>query len=89
MGRCLWGYFFMNSAPEPFQKTAEFLETSEYRVLGINENKSGLFVLYVERVETRSADTLFEWNAGLYEVADRFGLDSSDGMDVGQMGKVN
>ena len=82
-GPMLWGYFFMHSAAEPLQMTSDFLEASGYRVVGLNENGPGLFVLHVERVETHSAETLFARNAELYKVADRFGLDSYDGMDVG------
>jgi hypothetical protein len=60
---------------EPFRKTADSLNASAYRRLGINENRPGLFVLHVERVETHSAETWFARNAELYKVADRFGLD--------------
>jgi len=88
-GPLLWGYFFMHSGREPLQKTAEFLEASGYRLVGINENRPGLFVLHVERVETHSAETLFARNAELYGVAGRFGLDSYDGMDVGPVLAVN
>jgi hypothetical protein len=82
-GPMLWGYFFMHSEPEPLEKAADFLKTSGYRLVGLNENAPEYFVLHVERVETHSAETLFERNTGLYEVADRFRLDSYDGMDVG------
>jgi hypothetical protein len=73
----------------PLEKTADFLKASGYRFVGLNENAPRYFVLNVERVETHSAETLFQRNAGLYEVAERFGLDSYDGMDVGPVVAVN
>jgi hypothetical protein len=88
-GPLLWGYFFTDSAPERLQKAADFLVAEGYRFVGINENEPGLFVLHVERVETHSAETLFERNAKLSEVSDRFDLESYDGMDVGPVVAVN
>jgi len=88
-GPLLWGYFFTDSAPERLQKAGEFLAGEGYRLVGINENEPGFFVLHVERVETHSAETLHMRNLELYEIADRFDLESYDGMDVGPVVAIN
>jgi Protein of unknown function (DUF1260). len=55
-----------------------------YRFVDIHEaDDSSMRVLHVERVETHSPESLFARNAELYRVAETFGLDSYDGMDVG------
>jgi hypothetical protein len=88
-GPLLWGYFFTDSAPERLRKAGEFLAGKGYRLVGINENEPEFFVLHVERVETHSAETLFARNKELTGVADRFDLESYDGMDVGPAVAVN
>ena len=83
-GPMLWGYFFTEPNAEKLEKAATHLTAQGYRFVGIHATDDGSTrVLHVERVEVHSPQTLFERNEELSEVANRFGLDSYDGMDVG------
>jgi hypothetical protein len=83
-GPMLWGYFFTDRSAEKLQKAAEHLTAQGYRLVGIHaSDNGGTRVLRVERIEAHSPRTLFARNEVLYDVANQFGLDSYDGMDVG------
>lgn len=83
-GPMLWGYFFTDRSIEKLQSAAAHLTAQGYRFVGIHQTDDGdTRVLHVERVEVHSPQTLFARNEELDELADRFGLDTYDGMAVG------
>jgi hypothetical protein len=83
-GPMLWGYFFIDRNEEKLRKAAEYLTDQSYRLVAIRETGDGSSrVLHVERVEAHSPQTLFARNELLNALADRFELESYDGMDVG------
>ena len=87
-GPMLWGYFFTDASAEKLEIVAEALLQAGYRLVElfeaeVEEDDEPTFVLHVERVEIHSPLTLYERNAQLYELAERHGLRSYDGMDVG------
>jgi hypothetical protein len=83
-GPMLWGYFFTDPSEEKLQNAAVHLKSQGYRFVGTHETDDGnTRFLHVERIEVQSPQTLFARNEQLYELADRFGLESYDGMDVG------
>ena len=85
-GPMLWGYFFTDRSTEKLEKTATHLTAQGYRLVGIREtDDDSTQVLHVERAEAHSPETLFARNAALSEIANQFGLDSYDGMDVGPL----
>lgn len=82
-GPLLWGYFFMDRDMAKLQRLAAHVGPQGYRVVGIHEADDGTHVLHVEKVETHTPQSLHERNAGFYELATRFGVETYDGMDVG------
>lgn len=84
----LWGYFFTDASAEKLQVVAKVLEDTGYRFVSIFEpeledGEEQYFFLHVEREEVHSPESLHERNAQLYALADRYELQSYDGMDVG------
>jgi hypothetical protein len=85
----LWGYFFTNPSRKPLELASRDLSKLGYRVVSIylpdkeNSKDSDLWWLHVERVEVHSVASLFKRNAELSSFAERHGLASYDGMDVG------
>jgi hypothetical protein len=83
-GPMLWGYFFTDHSADKLERAAILLTAQGYQLVGIHETDDGSTrVLHVERVEEHSPQTLYTRNEKLYELANQFGLDSYDGMDVG------
>lgn len=83
-GPLLWGYFFFDPEQVKLERAAAELKTVGYRVVGIERVEGRqLFRLHVERVETHTPATLHARNQQLYSLAERLGLASYDGMDVG------
>lgn len=88
-GDMLWGYFFTDSDKSALEKAAPILDQMGYSVKSIyladkeSEDEPDLWWLHVEKVETHSVDTLDATNQMFYEFAERHGIDSYDGMDVG------
>ncbi|MEM7683246.1 MAG: ribonuclease E inhibitor RraB [Paracoccaceae bacterium] len=85
---CLWGYFFADTDIAKLEAAATELMATGYNYVSIfdvepegGEERS--YFLHVERVERHSVDSLHQRNAVLYDLADRYNLDSYDGMDVG------
>jgi hypothetical protein len=74
-GPMLWGYFFTDASAQKLEIVAEVLLETGYRLVELFEAE--------ERVEIHSPQSLHERNAQLYELAERHGLRSYDGMDVG------
>jgi hypothetical protein len=86
-GPLLWGYFFVDPSGEKLKLAGSELEADGYRIVGLQprKNKEGLqyFQLHVERVEVHSPSSLHLRNKAFYDLADKHGLKSYDGMDVG------
>jgi hypothetical protein len=83
-GDMLWGYFFTDPDPQKLARVAQHLERVGYRVVSIYEtDDKNTHVLHAERAETHSPQTLHARNLEFYQLADEFGLESYDGMDVG------
>lgn len=80
----LWGYFFTNEDRKALQTVADLLAVDGYRIVEIRpDEQNDYFWLHVEKVETHSSETLHERNQTFYRLADKYGLRSYDGMDVG------
>lgn len=87
-GEMLWGYFFTDSDPKKLERVVEPLTNGGYRFVRLfeTEDKSTHF-LHVERVEKHTPQTLHARNAEFYKLAEKFELESYDGMDVGPVEK--
>ncbi len=89
---CLWGYFFTDRDRSRLLAAAPVLEGMGYRVVGFLEpapenDDQNLLFLHVEREERHTVDSLEARNRELYHLAEEFGLESYDGMDVGPIKK--
>ena len=83
-GPLLWGYFFYDSSRAKLEQAANELQVTGYRVVGIEQFQNDRRLrLHVERVEAHTPASLNSRNQELYALAERFGLDLYDGMDVG------
>src|SRR3989442_1396769 len=81
----LWGYFFMDPQQEKLGPVADELSKAGYRVVNLHPSRNGrTYVLHVEKVETHTPQSLNERNMEFYRLAEKFGIASYDGMDVGQ-----
>lgn len=85
---CLWGYFFTDHDESKLLEAAKKIETLGYRVVDLwqsdlDEDDPQLFWLHVEKKERHTVDSLHRRNQELYRLADEWGLESYDGMDVG------
>ena len=84
----LWGYFFTDQSREKLVGAANLLASDGYSFVDIfvpdlEEGEAEYFFLHLEREEVHSAESLHERNLQLYAFAERHGLDTYDGMDVG------
>jgi hypothetical protein len=80
----LWGYFFTDPDPAKLRPVADDLALRGYRVVDIYPTANGSTTfLHVERIERHTPTSLHERNAEFYALAERFGIESYDGMDVG------
>ena len=82
-GPLLWGYFFTDRDAAKLRPLAKYLESTGYRLVDINPTDGTTFFLHVEKVELHTAASLHERNTSFYGLAERFGVESYDGMDVG------
>jgi Regulator of ribonuclease activity B len=82
-GPLLWGYFFTDRDAAKLRPLAKFLESTGYRLVDINPTDGTTFFLHVEKVELHTPASLHERNTSFYGLAERFGIESYDGMDVG------
>ncbi len=87
-GPLLWGYFFTDPNFEKLKLVADALSSKGYRFVSIypTDDKSTFF-LHVEKVEHHTPESLNIRNIEFDDLADRFNLESYDGMDVGLVGK--
>lgn len=80
----LWGYFFTDETTEKLQAAAEELESMGFRPVSIYQSEDEThFQLHVEREERHTPASLYVLSQRLSEVAERHGLRSYDGVDVG------
>jgi len=88
-GELLWGYFFTDSDPDKLEKAAEALDEMGYDVVEIFQSEDDEdpsitdFVLHVERIEPHTPQSLFDRNNELIVFAEKQGIESFDGVDVG------
>lgn len=89
----LWGYFFTNDSPQSLERAKEILVNEGYRFVNIfvsdkdEPTDPDLFWLHVEKEEVHTPETLDKRNDELYRLAEKLGLKSYDGMDVGPIAK--
>ena len=83
-GPLLWGYYFFDPSPAKLALLGSELQPAGYRLVGI-EAVAGkpAHRLHVERVEKHTPASLHARNQQFYALADKFGVDAYDGMDVG------
>jgi hypothetical protein len=85
----LWGYFFTHSEPTMLEKTKLILIKKGYRSVDIylsdkeSPTDPNVYWLHVEKEEIHSAASLDKLNDEFYLLANKLGLKSYDGMDVG------
>lgn len=83
-GPLLWGYFFFDGSTDKLDQAGAALVASGYTRVGVEQPAGSLlYRLHVTRVETHTPASLHARNQELYAFADKFGLESYDGMDVG------
>ena len=88
-GPMLWGFFFTHHEPQKLEQAAEELIKQGYKYVDIylsdkdDPNEPDIYWLHVEKVEIHSPKTLDKRNDELYIFANKYALDSYDGMDVG------
>ncbi len=87
-GPMLWGYFFVNTTPEPLQALGEKLAAQGYTFVEVfepelEEAETPYHVLHVERAEVHSVASLDARNHELQVLAEQNGVEDYDGMDVG------
>lgn len=91
-GECLWTYFLYDADPKVLEEVGESLVQEGFTFDGLlepvvseedPENEPHYFYLQVSRVEHHTVDSLMALNAWFYEIANYYGLEGYDGMDVG------
>lgn len=92
-GDMLWGYFFTHNEPQLLEKVAGLLEKQGYKKVDIylsdkeEPNERDQFWLHIEKIETHTPESLDERNDEFYIFANKNGIDSYDGMDIGPIEK--
>ncbi len=83
-GPLLWGYFFIDGDAKKLQQLGQQLASEGYHVVGIGPTRDQRkFVMRVEKVEPHTPESLNERNQAFYVLAEKYGIESYDGMDVG------
>jgi hypothetical protein len=83
-GDLLWGYFFTDADKAKLRPLAEELAALGYReVVLYRTDDRRMYFLHVERVERHTPESLDALNRRFEALAERHGIDSYDGMDVG------
>lgn len=78
----LYGYFFISKKPKRLKKAVPDLEAMSFRFVDIYQSDDKIWWLHVERIESHSAQSLFDLNKKLYNIADKFKIEY-DGYDLG------
>ena len=83
----VWGFFFTDSDPARLEAAAQALESQGFRFVGIqpSEDEEGASVLHVEQEATHTPRSLYDLSQRLADLAERHGLHSYDGFDVGPL----
>jgi regulator of RNase E activity RraB len=85
----LWGFFFADHDPEKLEVLVPALESRGYKFVDLYEAESEeefseqLYCLHVEKVEQHNIDTLETRMKELRALAEQYGVESYDGMEVG------
>jgi hypothetical protein len=83
-GDLLWGYFFTHTSRAPLDAASAQLVASGHRLVSLRlDDTRNTWWLHVEKVETHTVDSLDQRNHELSAFANKLGLTSYDGMDVG------
>lgn len=83
-GELLWGYFFMDPQEAKLRPVADDLAKAGYRVVDFHLSRDGrTHVLEVQKIERHTPQTLHQRNQEFYRLAEKYGIQSYDGMDVG------
>jgi Regulator of ribonuclease activity B len=83
-GDLLWGYFFTDTNPDKLKPIQNYLVDSGYRFVDLYLTEDGdTFFLHVEKIEHHTPQSLYQRNLELDKLADKYQIDSYDGMDVG------
>jgi hypothetical protein len=85
---CRWSFFFVDGDRDKLIRAGLALEPAGYELVGLLEPSDGeedqeTIYVRLDRVEKHTVDSLLSRNDELYAFAERFGLTSYDGMDVG------
>jgi len=86
---CRWSYFFVDPNREKLLHVADHMQRLGYEFVGTldpeEDDENPVYFLRMDRVERHSPTSLDDLNCQLYRIADQFGVQSYDGMDVGQV----
>ena len=83
-GPLLWGYFFTDPDAAKLRPLADYLARHGYRVVDVFAREDGgTTFLHVDKIEAHSPESLQARNAEFTALAEQFGIESYDGMDVG------
>jgi exonuclease I len=83
-GDLLWGYFFTDADKAKLRPLAEELAALGYREVALyRTDDRRMYFLHVERVERHTPESLDALNRRFEALAERHGIVSYDGMDVG------
>ena len=90
----LWGYFFTDESRKKLESAVPELAHRGCRFVDILEpeldaGQTPYFFLHVDCEEAHSPASLLERNEEFYALAERLGLRSYDGMDVGPIARKN
>lgn len=78
----LYGYFFVSNKKALLEKAVPDLEAMNFKFVDIYQSDDNNWWLHVERIESHSAQTLFDLNKKLYAIADKYKIEY-DGYDLG------
>ena len=87
----LYGYFFLDESKEKLKTVGDNLKMKGYTLVDIfkaesdEDEKAEMYFLHVEKVEIHNVDSLFERNLDFYDVAEKSGIYSYDGFDIGEI----
>lgn len=84
--KMLWGYFFKSKNKDKFEQVANELKAKDFDFVEIYKTKDKMYWLHLERKETHSANSLYQLDDELYEIADKYQI-AYDGFEVGNVDK--
>lgn len=84
----LWGFFFTDPSAKKLQKLSKHLQNEGFRfvdlyVPDLDDDEDEYYFLHVELVEHHTVSSLNKRNQEFYALADKFRINTYDGMDVG------